>query len=300
MSESPAASVRQRIQSDELLFDSAVVSHGFVPFLRDYDVVIEVPADRRDGSGRSYIQGRYRYRFTHCAEAVARSTVRPEVWQRSWDDVFTDYEAWEAAGTPEGYVWGVCWADAYPGMSYVEDSEPARRWTELLGHEMHEVSIETNALALTLVFHGLRVDQLAVGDPATDSLKPVPERHAFTFEDPRAGAVWAQVSRADGDLAVRLVISLARSWDVDLRLDVANAQSFASALTSGVLHVVAAQSVDGGAATLTYEPDRITVSIPDEGFDGSVELGAHAGVLARALANVLVDMTTPADDIGGA
>jgi hypothetical protein len=59
-----------------------------------------------------------RYRFTHCPDVVAASTVGPDVWRRSWDDVFTDYEAWELAGAPDGYVWGVWWADAYPGMSY--------------------------------------------------------------------------------------------------------------------------------------------------------------------------------------
>jgi hypothetical protein len=174
MAESPPTSVHERVRHDELFFDSAVVSHGFTSFLRDYDVNIDVPAAKADGSG-SYVQGRYRYRFTHCPEAIARTAVTPDVWRRSWADLFTDYEQWEHAGEPGGYVWGVGWADAYPGMSYVEDSERARRWSQLLDHEMHEVSIKTNALVLELVFHNLHVAQIAIGDPPSETLRPQPE-----------------------------------------------------------------------------------------------------------------------------
>lgn len=163
------ADVRERIARDERFLDSAIVAHGFAPFLRDYDVTIEVPAARPDG-GDSYVLGRYRYRFTHCQEAHATTTVAPETWRVSWDDVFTNRARWEAAGTPAGYVWGVGHADAYPGLVYVGDSATARGWTRQLGHEMHEVRIETNAWTLQLVFHDLRVQQLAVGDPATGML----------------------------------------------------------------------------------------------------------------------------------
>jgi hypothetical protein len=45
--------------------------------MRDYDVIIEVPAIRPDGSG-SYIEGRYRYRFTHCVEAAVKTKVPPD------------------------------------------------------------------------------------------------------------------------------------------------------------------------------------------------------------------------------
>lgn len=172
MTTPPAEPIAERIGHDQLLFDSGIVSHGFAPFLRDYDVVVDAPAAKPDGSG-SYISGRYRYRFTHCVEAVARTVLTAEDWRKSWDDVLTDYGAWERAGSPEGYVWGVEWALAYPGMSYVGQSERARRWTEGVGREMHEVRIESNALDLTLVFHDLRVDQLAIGDPAPGALDPI-------------------------------------------------------------------------------------------------------------------------------
>jgi hypothetical protein len=118
--------------------------------------------------------GRYRYRFTHCHEALARTTIEAARWRRSWDDVFTDRKRWESAGEPAGFVWGVAFVEAYPGMSYVESSERALHWAEALGQSMHEVRIETNIVDLRIVFHELRVDQLAVGDPATGALTELP------------------------------------------------------------------------------------------------------------------------------
>ena len=35
--------LRALVESDELLFDSAIVSHGYAPHFRDYDIVIDVP-----------------------------------------------------------------------------------------------------------------------------------------------------------------------------------------------------------------------------------------------------------------
>lgn len=172
------SSLRERIDEDDLFFDSAIVSHGFAPHLRDYDVVIDVPAALPpevaigDSTG-SYIMGRYRYRFTHCLEAHLLSTVSEDVWKRSWDEVFTDYATWVAASHPEGFVWGTNHADAYPGLSYVPESTLATAWTARLGRDMHEVIMETNVFVLRLVCHELRVLQLAVGDPETGELRSV-------------------------------------------------------------------------------------------------------------------------------
>jgi hypothetical protein len=171
-------SLWDRVEDDELFYDSAIVSHGYAPHLRDYDVVIDVvaalPAEVPKGDTvGNYIKGRYRYRFTHCPEAHVISSIGDDGWRESWDDVFIDYERWEAAGNPEGVVWGVNWADAEPGLSYVTDSSSAASWTERLGHKMHEVIIRTNFFVLRLICHDLRVEQLAVGDPLTQTLKPL-------------------------------------------------------------------------------------------------------------------------------
>jgi hypothetical protein len=166
------ASLKERIVQDGLLFDSAITSHGFAPHLRDYHVAFEVPAVKPEGSG-SYIAGSYLYRFTHCTEAHVVTAVRDETWALSWDDHFIDFAAWERAGKPDGFVWGTCWAEAYPGLSYVDKSPLAREWSTRLGRDMHEVILETNTFTLRLVFHDLAVEQLAIGDPATGELRPL-------------------------------------------------------------------------------------------------------------------------------
>ncbi|HLW71463.1 MAG TPA: hypothetical protein VKS22_12675 [Candidatus Binataceae bacterium] len=134
------------------LFDSAIVKHGFAPFFRDYDLIAQI---------ENY---QFHYRFTHCTSATVTTAVRDDVWPRSWDDLFTDYPAWEREGCPEGYVWGVCWSLAYPGAEYVENSTAARNWSERLGKPMHEVNILTNGYNINLIFHDLIVRELKEGD----------------------------------------------------------------------------------------------------------------------------------------
>ena len=114
--------------------------------------------------------GRYRYLFTHCVIAEYETLVQKETWPISWDDLFIDYDIWEKSGAPGGFVWGVCWASAYPGLEYFKNSERAGLWATQLGHEMHEVSIETNAYMLRLIFHEVRV--VKVGDD-TDLIRSV-------------------------------------------------------------------------------------------------------------------------------
>ena len=154
------------------MFGNAIVEHHFTPYMRDYDIVVEVTAAVPDGS-RSYVASRYLYRFTHCVMAHISSSLSEETWRDSWSDGFINFENWEKAGAPSGYVWGVCWSEAYPGLSYVENSEFAREWSKRLGKTMHEVTIESNSQNFTLIFHDVIIKEIAVGDPDTDQLKPV-------------------------------------------------------------------------------------------------------------------------------
>ena len=154
------------------LFDNAIVRHGFAPYMRDYELEV-VASAAIPGEPRSYQEGRYRYVFTHCVMVRMETAVRDPVWAESWGDVFTDYAAWEAAGSPEGYVWGVNDMAAYPGATYLPESPRAAEWSQRLGRRMHEVRIETNAHNLELIFHGVRVQRVARGDPTTGTLTPV-------------------------------------------------------------------------------------------------------------------------------
>jgi hypothetical protein len=141
-----------RTKLQEPLFDSAIIRHGFAPFLRDYDLISQIN------------EFQFLYRFSHCVLATVITAVRDDVWQQSWTDVYTDYSIWERAGNPDGYVWGVCYSLAYPGATYIENSVLAREWAERLGKPMHEVLIETNGHNIRLVFHDLSVRELREGE----------------------------------------------------------------------------------------------------------------------------------------
>ncbi|MBF6612677.1 MAG: hypothetical protein IVW55_06060 [Chloroflexi bacterium] len=136
------------------LFDVAILSHGFSPYMRDYDIVAEV-----GGTGQGV--GTYLYRFTHCTEAHYATRVSDNAWRASWNDTYINYESWMQAGQPEGFVWGTQWSMAYPGLAYIEDSELASHWSSRLQASMHEVSIETEAFSINLVFHDVFVTKLS-------------------------------------------------------------------------------------------------------------------------------------------
>lgn len=142
--------IRKALQDP--LFDSCIVRHGFAPFLRDYDIVAEI-------NGHQFL-----YRFSHCVSAMVRTSVPDKIWQESWEDLYTDYLAWDRAGSPAGYVWGVRYFTAYPGATYAENSKLAREWSGRLGKTMHEVLVRTNGHDLDLVFYDLGVRELSEDD----------------------------------------------------------------------------------------------------------------------------------------
>ena len=126
------------------IFDVAILRHGFAPHGRDYHLVT----------------GEYEYRFSHVVAQHLETRVRDDVWQRSWDDVFTDSAAWERAHSPEGYLWGTCWSLAYPGQTVSATSPRAEEWSKRLGRPMVEIRIETDRFLLVLVFHDVHIDKL--------------------------------------------------------------------------------------------------------------------------------------------
>ncbi len=139
---------------EEPLFDSSIVRHSFAPFLRDYDVVAEI------------FEHQYLYRFTHCTSLTTSTALSDELWRKSWDDLYIDLAAYEHAGRPDdGVLWATCFAAAYPGAKYIDDSPRARDWSKRLGKPMHEVRIETNLQSIELIFHDLRVRELKPDDP---------------------------------------------------------------------------------------------------------------------------------------
>lgn len=130
--------------------DVGVMSHGLADHGRDYILILEDSISHRPGT--------YRLTFTHVVELNIRTAVDPEAWTRSWSDDFTDYQRWEAAGEPDGYVFGTNWSLAYPGFTVMNDSPLATEWTSRLNRPMFAASLETNRFSLKLVFHDAKLE----------------------------------------------------------------------------------------------------------------------------------------------
>jgi hypothetical protein len=156
--------VRQKLEAGPM-FDSNIIEHHFALYMRDYNVLVEtytaVPTQQSSDA-----DDRYLYRFTHCVMAYCSTVIQDETWRVSWDNVFTEYERWRQADEPPGFVWGVNYATAYPGLRYIDDSALAQRWTERLQRPMHEVVIETNVYNLQLVFHDVDIHKVTEGQPS--------------------------------------------------------------------------------------------------------------------------------------
>jgi len=142
--------------------DFAVLEHGLAPFGRDYHVMVEHSGARKPG--------RHRIVFTHVPEFSVVTEVRDDVWSESWSDLYTDYAVWEQSGAPAGYVWGVNWSLAYPGLRMIEPSPTAADWSQRLKHPMYEAELATNQFRLRLVFHDIRTEHV---DDRTDLISRV-------------------------------------------------------------------------------------------------------------------------------
>ncbi|MET7459573.1 hypothetical protein [Nonomuraea sp. NPDC005501] len=149
------------------IFDHALLHHGFVGYMRDYQLVIRTTADPRTGIAPTTL----RYLFRHCVQATCTTTVPAATWRTSLDDRLITYET---GVDLDGYVWGVSWQMLYPGATLITDSPSARTWAAAVGIDFHEVRIETNAHDLTLIFSDLHIEELP-----TESQRP---EHRFPLQ----------------------------------------------------------------------------------------------------------------------
>ncbi|HEY1750464.1 MAG TPA: hypothetical protein VGG29_04340 [Caulobacteraceae bacterium] len=145
--------------------DFGVMAHGFAPHGRDYVLILQAGAT-------------YEVTLTHVVEAHYETRVGDDVWPRSWDDVLTDYAAWEAAGAPDGYVWGSNWSLAYPGVDAPDEDPVAENWATRIGKPMYAASIETDRFKLSVVFHAVRAERLSDDSSVVRRvLNPMPPVH---------------------------------------------------------------------------------------------------------------------------
>jgi hypothetical protein len=105
--------------------------------------------------------GTYELTFTHVVDLKYETRVAEKVWPISWTEEFTDYVRWEAAGEPEGYVFGTEWSLAYPGIHIPPISPEAQDWSKRLNHPMYSASVETDLFYISLVFSEVRHRKLS-------------------------------------------------------------------------------------------------------------------------------------------
>lgn len=150
MTENP---LRKILQDALPEIDFGVMAHGFAEHGRDYRFIVEI--------GRV---GTFALVFTHVVQLSYATRVTDEVWRRSWGDEFTDYRAWEAAGEPDGYVFGTNWSLAYPGITVLTEHRDAISWSERLGRAMHGAQVETDRFSIVLIYSDARLTQLSSDD----------------------------------------------------------------------------------------------------------------------------------------
>jgi len=127
------------------LFDGALLFHSYTRYMRDYELIVENhvgPAER----------GTYSYLFRYCVESNVSTTLSAMTYRKSLDNRLIVYETGKDL---DGYVWGVHWSLLYPGWKRVSPSEKAAKWEREIGIDFHEVSIQSNAYNITLVFSDL-------------------------------------------------------------------------------------------------------------------------------------------------
>ncbi len=139
------------------LFDGVLLSHAYTRYMRDYELVVENhvgPTER----------GTYSYLFKYCVESNISTSLSGTTYRKLLDDRLIVYETGKDL---DGYVWGVNWSLLYPGWERVSPSENATNWEREIGIEFHEVSIQSTAYNITLVFSDLvitkRSDHISSG-----------------------------------------------------------------------------------------------------------------------------------------
>jgi hypothetical protein len=132
--------------------DQALLSHGYVDYIRDYEVRILAVADPRTRVPTTDV----RWLFRCCVQAEVISTLSGKGWRASLDDRLLD-PTWDYPH--DAYVWGARWQTLW-GARIIADSPRAATWTEQVGFDIYEVRINGNGHDITLFFSDLEIEEV--------------------------------------------------------------------------------------------------------------------------------------------
>jgi hypothetical protein len=140
--------VKELLKKEDF-FDSTILRHGFTDYMRDYEIIVAA----RNGPPNTDV---HNYQFVGCVEAHYQTKLRESFTQSLSDEHVYSGPDFPDKKEPAGFIWGMRFAEAYPGLKYIENGERAEHWSRLLGQKMHEVLLETNCFRLQLVFADVR------------------------------------------------------------------------------------------------------------------------------------------------
>ena len=135
--------VKELLEQEDF-FDAAVLRHGFTDYMRDYEIIVAA----RNGPPNTDVQ---KYQFVGCVEAHYQTELGHGFTRSLSDEHVYSGPAYPDKEEPCGFIWGVRFAESYPGLTYVENGERAQHWSEVLERKMHEVFLERKAYNLRFV-----------------------------------------------------------------------------------------------------------------------------------------------------
>jgi hypothetical protein len=112
---------------------------------------------------------------------------------------------------------------------------------------------------------------------------PKPASASLTIAEPFHGMVWLSASRASSAPVVNLVVSIERSWDVDIMIDLSDAVALAESIGGANLCVTTGRTVDGAAAVLATQGDRLAITVLDDRISDVLLLGNEASAIRERL-----------------
>lgn len=110
-----------------------------------------------------------------------------------------------------------------------------------------------------------------------------PGPNGVILTDPFHGTVWLNASRALSGSEVILVVSIQRSWDIEVLIALTAATGLADAIGGRELHIVTGETVDGATAVVVAQGDRLAITVLENRISDVLILGDRAHAIGDRL-----------------
>lgn len=153
--------VKEKLEEYDL-FDQAIIRHGMLECIRDYEVIGYISCLNFDLEVQFIFKG--------CVKVGYNVKVAPECY--SMDDRLLDLERQEEPDYPLGFIWGANHAIVYPGWSLKHDTDELKQLEKIYGLKFYDICFDTNAYDLLITFH----------DVETTEVKRIEKNNALKYQ----------------------------------------------------------------------------------------------------------------------